>query len=93
LVWFFFFFTEYSILSNKRWKNFLIILSTIALLAVGWELLECAHDVFRLSILHEHLLNLKLHINLLDQPNNLDTMGDLFFELFGSIITLSLVKL
>lgn len=81
-------FPSYSILTDKRWKNALIIISVVALVAVCWEFLECAHDVFRLDILHQPLFNLKLHINLLDQPTNLDTMGDLAFNVFGSIVAL-----
>jgi len=93
LIWFFKTFPKYSILSNVRWKNILIILSLIALFSVMWELAECVHDVFRLAVLHQPLLNFKLHINLLDQPNNLDTMGDMFFEILGSVIVLLFVKI
>jgi len=92
LIWLFQKFPKYSILKEKRWKNILIIVSLIALMSVLWELLECAHDVFRVDILHQTLVNWRLHINLLDQPTNLDTMGDLTFDLIGSVIVLFFTK-
>ncbi len=86
LVWLFKKFPHYSLLNTIRWKNILMFIALIVLISVLWEFLECAHDVFRISILHQPLTNVKLHLNLLDQPSNLDTMGDLFFGLFGSVI-------
>lgn len=79
-------FPKYSILHAERWKTVLILIALAALISVAWELFEFAHDIFRLDILREHLLNWRLHINLLDQPTNTDTMGDLTFSLFGSIL-------
>ncbi len=79
-------FPKYSILHSSKWKNFLIIIATIALVSVLWEIAECAHDAIRLDILHEPLRNVRLNINLLDQPTNLDTMGDLTLSLVGSIV-------
>ena len=51
---------------------------------------ECARDAIRLDVLHEHLLNFRLHINLLEQPSNLDTMGDLTSALVGAVMGLFL---
>jgi len=85
-------FPKYSILSDKRWKNILIIIALIALISVLWELLEFAHDIIRIDILHQALVNWRLNINLLDQPSNFDTMGDLTFGLLGSVITLIFAK-
>jgi hypothetical protein len=93
LVWIFQKFPKYSLLSDKLWKNVLILIALVALFSVLWELSELVHDVFRSSILHQPLINFRLNINLMDQPTNLDTMGDLFFELFGSVIALIFAKL
>lgn len=87
-IWFFRALPKYSLLTGTLWKDALILVSMIALIAVIWEIGECAHDVFRLNILHEHLINVRLHINLLDQPSNLDTVGDLTFNVVGSILAL-----
>ncbi len=84
-------FPEHSILPNERyWKIALTLVAYVALLAVLWEILECAHDYFNLSILHEHLFNYRLHINALDQPSNLDTMGDISFTLIGALVSLGI---
>jgi len=83
---------KYSLLGDKRWKNIIIFLSMIAFVGVMWEFIECAHDIFRSNVLHQVLINRKLNINLLDQPNNIDTMGDLFFSLCGSMIALFSIK-
>lgn len=93
IVWLFQRFPQFSLLHNKRWKNILIIIALVVFVGVIWEFLECAHDYFRLSILHQALLNWKLHINSLDQPTNLDTMGDMFFGLLGSTLSLFFVGL
>jgi hypothetical protein len=81
-------FPKYSILHKERWKKRFVLIASIALIAVFWEFLECAHDAFRLDILGEHLYNFRFHINLLDQPSNLDTMGDLAFTLLGAFVAL-----
>lgn len=93
LVWIFQEFPQYALFHSKRWKNILTILSLVIFLSVIWEFFECVHDFFRLEILHQSLINIKLHINYLDQPTNLDTMGDLTFALLGSIVALFYPKL
>ena len=79
-------FPAYSIAHPKPWKTLLAVVSFVVMVSVFWEMLECAHDYFRLDILHEHLINFRLHINALDQPTNLDTMGDLTAAFVGSVI-------
>ncbi|HUC88693.1 MAG TPA: hypothetical protein VMR49_01545 [Candidatus Paceibacterota bacterium] len=88
-------FPKYSILRSRLWENILIIIALVALIAVVWEFAECAHDFFRVSALHEQLVSYRLHFqfNYLDQPTNLDTMGDLAFSLCGSIAALFFAKL
>ncbi|MBU6142183.1 hypothetical protein KGO95_03675 [Patescibacteria group bacterium] len=82
LIWLFR--SRFSLFSGVRWKDILILIALVALLSVFWELFECIHDLFRADILHQSLLDLRLHINQLDQPSNLDTMGDLSFALLGA---------
>jgi hypothetical protein len=83
-------FPEHSILQEKRWKAGFVLIATVALIAVFWEFLEGAHDVIRVDILREPLFSLRFHINLLDQPSNLDTMGDIAFTLVGALVALPL---
>jgi len=92
LVWIFEKFPQHSLLHTKRWKNVLIIIVLVVFFSVIWEFVECAHDYFRLDILHQSLINLRLHVNYLDQPTNLDTMGDLAFGLCGSVVALFFTK-
>ncbi len=75
-----------SFFSDTFWKNVLMLVAFSSLVFVGWEILECVHDYFRIEVLHEQLFIFRLHINYLDQPTNLDTMGDITFSLAGSII-------
>jgi hypothetical protein len=86
LIWFFEYSPKYSLLHSNLFKTLIVIVALVTLVSVFWEIIECLHDALRLDILHESLRNFKLHIDLLDQPNNLDTMGDLTFALLGSII-------
>ena len=79
-------FPKYSILHPQKWKNILMVVSIVMLVSVFWEMIECAHDVFRVYALHESLLNFRKDVNLLDQPSNLDTMGDLTFAFLGSVV-------
>ena len=71
----------------------MIVVALIVFVSVLWELLEFAHDTIRIDIFHQALVNWSLHINFLDQPTNADTMGDLTFGLFGSILTLLFIKI
>jgi hypothetical protein len=88
LLWCFEKFPKYSMLHTERWKNVLTIIALIIFTSVLWELAECAHDAFRIDVLGQTLVNWKLHLNLMDQPTNLDTIGDLTFTFLGSAVTL-----
>ena len=92
IIWLFKKFPKFSMFYSEFWKNFLVIISLVMLVSVFWEFAECAHDYFRIEILHQSLVNFKLHINHLDQPTNIDTMGDLTFALIGSIVSLFFTK-
>jgi len=77
---------KYSLLVGNRFKDAFVLVCVLALIAVCWEIGECAHDYFRVVFLHEQLFSVRLHINVLDQPSNLDTVGDLFFNTLGAIV-------
>ena len=88
LIWIFESFPKYSMLHIEYWKSVLTIIALVVLISVLWEFLECAHDAFRVDVLHQTLVNWRLHINLLNQPTNIDTMGDLLSGLVGAIVGL-----
>ena len=81
------YFPKISLFSSElpKWKQAVILVTMVATIAVLWELGESIHDVFRLAVLHEPLYSVKFHIDLLDQPSNLDTVGDMTFNILGSI--------
>ena len=93
ISWIFQKYPKYSLLHGKRWKNVLTIIALIMLVSVAWEFFECAMDSFKVDILHQTLVDWKLHINLLNQPTNIDTMGDLTFSLLGSTASLLFIKI
>lgn len=88
IVWLCKSFPKYSILCENVWKTIFVLITFSVFISVLWEFGECAHDAIRLNLLQEHLINFKLHLDLLDQPTNLDTMGDMFFNLCGSLLSL-----
>ncbi|MFA6601940.1 MAG: hypothetical protein WCT02_03750 [Candidatus Paceibacterota bacterium] len=69
-----------NLFQEKFWKNFLIIVAIVALVAVLWEIIEYGHDEFRMDVLGRNLTS----PNLLDQPTNSDTMGDMTMTLVGA---------
>ena len=84
-------FSKQSVLYSEFWKRALIVIALVVLSGVLWEIIECTHDAIRVNIFHESLHNISLHINLLDQPTNIDTMGDLSSGLSGSIVGILLL--
>lgn len=88
IVWLCDTFPNYSLLSEDYWKTALILISLVALIGIMWEIGECFRDAFLLNIMHEPMLDWRLHINYLAQPTNFDTMGDLTFGLLGALIAL-----
>lgn len=89
LIWLCHKFPKTNILhEDSVWKNIVVLIAFVALLAVTWELLEFSADHFRMYILHENLTN----PNILAQPNNSDTMGDFTFGLSGAFLGAFLVK-
>jgi hypothetical protein len=83
IVWLARRFLRFDLFGNVAWKNILIGVSMVALIAVVWEIGELCHDQFRMKVLHENLIS----PNHLDQPTNDDTMGDITFTLIGATLT------
>lgn len=71
-----------NLFHNCFWKNLLIVISLVLLIAFCWKFGELCHDQFRMKVLHENLIT----PNNLDQPTNNDTMGDTTFSLLGATI-------
>jgi hypothetical protein len=86
IVWLCQKFPRYSILNEEFWKSVLILVALVTFIEVIWEIGECFRDAYLLDIVHEQLLNFRLHINYLAQPSNFDTMGDITFNLLGSLL-------
>ena len=81
-----------NILHNDALKNFIIILAVIALLGIGWEILEFSHDhIFSQSALFQTMTI--FHPKNIVQPSNSDTMGDLVFDLLGATTAAIVLKL
>ncbi len=82
-------FPRWNILhEDSIWKDIVVLIAAVALLAVGWELWEFSVDHFRMDILHENIA----YPNHMAQPSNSDTMGDFTFGLTGALIGALLVK-
>jgi len=88
IVWLCQKFPTYSILNETYWKSALVLAALAVSIEVVWEIGECFRDAYLLDIAHEQLLNLRLHINYLAQPSNFDTMGDMAFNMLGSLLAL-----
>jgi uncharacterized membrane protein YjdF len=87
ILWLFWIFKRYpktNLLTPSFLKNLLILISIIALTAVMWEFLEYNFDHFRIYVLHMNLY----HPNELSQASNSDTMGDMIYNLAGSLLTI-----
>lgn len=92
IIWLFKKFPHYSLMHDKFWKSAIILIAIVTLIEVIWEIGESFRDAYLLNIAHVQLVNLKLQINYLAQPSNLDTMGDIAFNLLGSILALLSTK-
>jgi hypothetical protein len=89
IVWLMRKFPTINMFHDRFWKNFLVIITLVAFIAVSWEFGELCRDQFRMKILHE---NLTIPINRLTQPTNNDTMGDITFSILGAVIAISVLK-
>jgi cation transport ATPase len=89
LLWLMRRYPSLNVLRNDNFsENFLILLAIVALVGIGWEIMEFSFDHWRTVILNENLLN----PNTMAQPSNSDTMGDLVFGLFGGALTIFFTK-
>lgn len=75
-------FAKINMLHESFWKNLLIIVSLVLMLAFVWEVAELIGDQYRMLVLHKDLL----HPNTLYQPSNVDTMGDLIVAVAGALL-------
>jgi len=89
IVWLCGKFPKYSILNEQYWKTALTLVAIFALIGVCWEIIEYSRDSFFINVMHQTLINVRLHTNHLLQPSNSDTMGDLVFGLIGAITAAS----
>ena len=88
ILWLMIRFPRVNIFHENFWKNFVILLALVALIGVGWEILEFSYDHIRIFLLHDNLLN----PNRLFQPSNRDTIGDLTFGLLGALVMIGILK-
>ncbi len=77
---------QYSLFHQNKVKNFVILLSVSIFLAFMFEGGEMVHDAFRFGI--RHIAESVSGHHQLDQPTNLDTMGDMFFHAIASMIVI-----
>jgi hypothetical protein len=89
IVWLMRKFPEVNLFHDRFWKNFVVIITFVAFIAVAWEFGELCSDQFRMKVLHE---NLTTPINLLKQPTNNDTMGDMTFTILGAVVATYALK-
>ena len=82
-------FPRLSLFGGSFWKNLVITLSVVALVAVSWEILEYGHDFVRMQYFHENLIG----EDRLDQPSNADTMGDITLSLVGALLVVAVPRL
>ena len=76
-----------TLLSDSPAKSVFLILAYMALLAVVWEMCEFAYDYLTVIDLAHPLMNAD-EIQFFAQPTNADTIGDIFWSLFGTLLTL-----
>jgi hypothetical protein len=88
IIWLMRRFPAVDMFHERFWKNFLIIIALVALIAVSWEFVELCHDQFSMKILHENLTV----PDTLDQPTNDDTMGDMTFSILGAALSAGALK-
>ena len=75
-------FVRFNVLGESRWKNVVVLVALVALIGVLWEFGEFTADYIRMNGMH---INLRA-LDMLAQPSNSDTMGDLFFDMLGGFI-------
>lgn len=79
-------------LRSSLWKNALILIALVALLSIGWEILEYNHDHILRSYAWFRAMAF-VHPMFQAQPSLSDTMGDLTVTLIGGLLTTPLLRL
>ncbi len=87
ILWFTEKYPKFNLFRKNLWKNIVILIALMALLNIGWEMWEFVCDHIRMNVLHQNLL----HPNRLWQASNSDTMGDMFFGLFGATVMIAIL--
>ncbi len=78
-------FPAHNVLHAKFWRSFLVIVALVVLVSFVWEMGEMLSDQFSIRILHENILV----PNNMEQPSNIDTMGDMSFSLVGGMLAIA----
>jgi hypothetical protein len=81
---------QYNFFSDSFWKNCVIVIALVALIGVGWEVMEYTSDQIRFGAFHRIMT--RLTHNLYAQPSNADTMGDLCADIVGAFIIVPILK-
>lgn len=69
-------------------RNLFVLVATVALISVLWELGEFLHDHYALYIAHLNVY----HLDDALQPTNSDTVGDMIFGISGGLLAGLLVR-
>ncbi len=72
---------RFHVLPDGFWKKAFVTVAICVFVSVSWEVWEFTYDHVRVDIFHENLVQ----ENMLLQPTNADTMGDLTFGFGGSV--------
>ena len=88
IVWVMRKFKSLSMFQSSFWKNFLMIITIVTFISFCWEIAEFSHDQYRSKILHENIIS----PNIMDQPSNSDTMGDITFAILGSVLSACAIR-
>ena len=82
-------YARFNVMHKEFWKTVVVLVAMVAFLAVAWEAWEFSVDHFKMDVLHMNLIS---PVNVLLQPTNSDTMGDIVCTILGSMAGLSILK-
>lgn len=77
-------FPRLDFFQEDKLKNYIIFIALVVMIAVGWEMLEFTHDHVLGEIPYVRDIKI-LELQSVAQPSNPDTMGDLFFDIWGGL--------
>ncbi len=84
VIWLALRFPAHNVLHAKFWRSFIVIIALVIFVSFIWEMGEMLSDQFSIRILHENIVV----PNNMEQPSNIDTMGDMTFSLVGGVIAI-----